>query len=178
MLMVLLIFTLSLSSCDTLKQKFIRKQKAGAEDQEFTPVLEPEEYPAPQFNAPQNYKENYDLIKAWYTDMWTAIDDRDTGRYTHYIITEVVNHIERMKKLVDAPTQANLDKLERFLDYYLGSLDESWNTRNIPRIKTDLIEFDRFMRDHLRSDRIQGHFLKLAPLPKPVSQPAAAPSTP
>ena len=65
-----------------------------------------------------------------------------------------------MEKLVDAPTQVNLDKLAGYLDYYRASLDESWQARNVSRIQSDLRGFDRFMRDHLRADRIKGHFVK------------------
>ena len=101
----LLVLSLSLSSCDTLRQKFTRKKKQGDEDQNFVPVLVPEEYPTPQLNPEQNYKENYDLIKAWYTDLWTAIDERSTPRYIHYTITQITNHIAQMEKLVDAPTR-------------------------------------------------------------------------
>jgi hypothetical protein len=158
-----LVLSVGLSSCDTLRHKFTRKKKEGEEDQAFVPVLEPEEYPEPQLNPEYNYKENYDLIKAWYTDMWTAIDDKSTAKYIHYIITEVTNHINQMKPLVDAPTQANLVKLESYLDYYMSSLDDSWQTRNVSRIRSDLIEFDRFMRDHLRADRIKGHFVTVVP---------------
>lgn len=156
----LLVMGLSLSSCDTLRQKFTRKKKPGQEEQAFVPVLEPEEYPAPNMDPEKNYEENYDLIKAWYHDLWTAIDDKSTARYTHYIITEVTNHIAQMEKLVDAPTQANLVKLSGFLDYYNSSLSDSWQVRNVSRIQADLRGFDRFMRDHLRADRIKGHFVK------------------
>jgi hypothetical protein len=156
----LLVMSLTLSSCDTLRQKFTRKKKPGAEDQTFVPVLEPEEYPAPELDPEHNYKENYDLIKAWYTDLWSAIGDRDTGKYTNYIINQVTGHIDQMKKLVDAPTQANLTKLEGMLDYYRSSLDQAWQVRNNSRVEADLREFDRFLRDHLRADRIKGHFVK------------------
>jgi hypothetical protein len=156
----LLVFSLSLSSCDSLRQKFTRKKKKGdAEDQAFIPVLEPQEYPEPELNPEHNYKEHYDLIKAWYHDLWTAIDDKSTARYTHYIISQVTNHITQMEKLVDVPTQANLVKLADFLDYYNSSLSDSWQVRNVSRIRSDLIEFDRFLRDRLRADRIQGHFV-------------------
>jgi len=158
----LLVFTVCLSSCDTLRQKFTRKKKQGEEDQTFVPVLVPEEYPEPELNPETNYKENYDLIKAWYTDLWTAIDDKSSGRYIHYIISQVTNHIAQMEKLVDAPTQANLVKLAGFLDYYSSSLDDSWQVRNVSRIQSDLRGFDRFLRDHLRADRIQGHFVAVA----------------
>ena len=157
----LLVMTLTFSSCDTLRQKFTRKKKKGGEEQAFVPVLEPVEYPAPELNPVQNYKENYDLIKAWYTDLWTAIDDKSTSRYIHYTITQVTNHIGQMEKLVDAPTQVNLVKLAGFLDYYQKSLDDSWQVRNVSRIRSDLIEFDRFLRDHLRADRIKGHFVSV-----------------
>ena len=157
----ILVLSLSVSSCDTLRQKFTRKKKKGeVEEQAFVPVLVPEEYPAPQLNPEQNYKENYDLIKAWYKDLWTAIDDKSSAKYVHYTISQVTNHITKMEKLVDAPTQANLVKLAGFLDYYSASLDDSWQARNVPRIQSDLRAFDRFMRDYLRADRIQGHFVK------------------
>ena len=52
----LLVFSLSLSSCDTLRQKFTRHKKQGEEDQSIVPVLEPEEYPAPQHNPQQIIK--------------------------------------------------------------------------------------------------------------------------
>jgi len=157
----LLVMSLSLSSCDTLRQKFTRKKKKGeVEEQAFVPVLEPEEYPAPQLNPEHNYKEHYDLIKAWYTDLWTAIDDKSTSKYTHYILVQVTNHIAQMEQLVDAPTQANLVKLASFLDYYKSSLDLSWQVRNVSRIQSDLRGFDRFLRDHLRADRIKGHFVQ------------------
>jgi hypothetical protein len=157
----ILVLSLSISSCDTLRKKFTRKKKKGeVEEQAFVPVLVPEEYPAPELNLEQNYKENYDLIKAWYKDLWTAIDDKSSAKYVHYTISQVTNHITKMEKLVDAPTQANLVKLASFLDYYSASLDDSWQARNVPRIQSDLRAFDRFMRDCLRADRIQGHFVK------------------
>ncbi|MBF0571309.1 MAG: hypothetical protein HQL12_05500 [Candidatus Omnitrophica bacterium] len=157
----ILVLSLSLSSCDSLRKKFTRQKKKGeAEDQAFVPVLEPEEYPAPIDNPQQNYKENYDLIKAWYKDLWTAIDDKSTARYLHYTIGQVTNHITRMEQLVDVPTRADLAKLAGFLDYYKASLDTPWNVRNVSRIQSDLRGFDRFLRDHLRADRIKGHFVK------------------
>lgn len=157
----LVVLSLTLSSCDTLKQKFTRQKKKGeVEDQTFIPVLEPEEYPAPELNPEFNYKTHYDLIKAWYKDLWQAIDDRSTAKYLHYTIQQVTNHITEMEQLVDAPTQANLVKLAGFLDYYRNSLNDSWNVRNVSRIQSDLRGFDRFLRDNLRADRIKGHFVK------------------
>ena len=59
----ILVLSLSLSSCDSLRSKFTRKKsKAEIESQTVQPVLEPEDYPAPELNPEHNYKENYELI--------------------------------------------------------------------------------------------------------------------
>jgi hypothetical protein len=159
----LLVLSLSLSSCDSLRKKFIRQKKKGAEEQTFVPVLEPEEYPAPKENAVENYKLHYGLIKAWYKDLWQAIDDKSTARYLDYIIRQVNSHIDQMQKLVDAPAQADLAKLSSYLDYYKASLDTPWNVRNVSRIQSDLRGFDRYLRDHLRIDKIKGHLVQSKP---------------
>jgi len=155
-----LVLSLSLSSCDTLRRKFTRHKKHQDEDQTIVPVLEPEIYPAPHQIPQQDYQEHYDLIKAWYNDLWTALHDKSSDRYMHYIIRQVTGHVVQMEKLVDAPTQANLGKLAAFLDYYNSSVDEPWPMRNVSRIESDLRAFDRMLRDHLRADRIKGHFVK------------------
>jgi hypothetical protein len=158
----LLVLSLSLSSCDTLRKKFTRQKKKGeSEDQTFVPVLVPEEYPVPELNPVQNYREHYDLIKAWYKDLWTAIDDKSSDKYVHYTISQITNHIDQMKNLVDAPTQANLVKLAGLLKFYSSSLNDSWQVRNVSRIQGDLRGFDRLLRDHLRADRIKGHFVSV-----------------
>jgi hypothetical protein len=156
----LLVVSMSCSSCETLRKKFTRTKKHAEEDQTTMPVLEPEEYPSPEHNPRQNYQEHYDLIKAWYNDLWSALHDKSSERYLHYIIGEVTNHITAMQKLVDAPTQADLVKLNGFLDYYRSSLDDPWPARNVSRIESDLRAFDRFLRHNLRADKIQGHFVK------------------
>ena len=42
----------------------------------------------------------------------------------------------------------------------MSSLDDSWQVRNVSRIQSDLRAFDRFLRDHLRADRIKGILLQ------------------
>ncbi|MDE2231503.1 MAG: hypothetical protein KGJ95_05510 [Candidatus Omnitrophica bacterium] len=157
----LLALSLTLSSCDTLKEKFIRKPKH--EVQQFTPVLEPEVYPTPKTDPRIAYQGHYDLIKAWYRDLWDDIDDKGYGMHLHYVLSQVSDHIAKMEQLVDAPTRAKLVKLDGFLDYYKSSLDIPWQARSRSRIESDMIGFDRFLRDNLRADRIKGHFVKQMP---------------
>ena len=50
LLMGILVLSMSLSSCETLRKKFTRHKKQAEEDQSVVPVLEPEEYPSPEHN--------------------------------------------------------------------------------------------------------------------------------
>ena len=54
----------SMSACEPLRKKFTRQKKADANaDKDFVPVLEPQDYPAPEKNPPEMYKQHYALIK-------------------------------------------------------------------------------------------------------------------
>lgn len=158
----LLAVCLSLTSCESLRKKFTRHPKnVPTEDQAIVPVLQPQEYPSPLFNPEHNYREHYDLIKAFYNDLWTNLEDKTaSAKYSQYAIRQVSAHITEMQKLVDADTQTNLIKLNHFLDYYTTSLGEPEAMRNRSRIESDLRAFDRFLREHLRADRIKGRFVK------------------
>lgn len=159
----LLVMCLSMSACDTLKQKFIRHKKQGAESATFEPVLEPEEYPSPQSDPKVLYVQHYDLIKAWYNDLVDGLNNKTTARYLHYILMQVTGHITKMEGLVDEQTKLKLITLNSYLDYYKYSLENTWEMRNTSRIQSDLRAFDRYMRDHLRIDHIKGHLVKIAP---------------
>ena len=67
-----------------------------------------------RLNPEQNYKENYDLIKAWYKDLWTAIDDKSTARYIHYIISQVTNHIDPDGEIGGCPYPGEFGQVSEF----------------------------------------------------------------
>lgn len=142
-----LFLSLSLSGCETLRKKFTRtKKKSQTEDTGFAPVLEPEEYPAPENNPVLSYKQHYSLLKVWYKDLWTALEDKFTDKQIRYLLKQINAQIDEMQKLLDQDKALELNKLKELLKYFDDSLNSSWALRNIPRIRSDLRAFDRSLR--------------------------------
>ncbi len=162
MVMVLAV-SVALSSCTPLRKKFTRQKKKGqVEDAAFIPVLEPQEYPAPEQNPPENYKEHYNLVKVWYKDLWGALEDKDSDKRARYTIGQVLSHLQEMQKLVVSEKQAQLVQLADLLKYYDSALDSPEALRNKSRIQSDLRAFDRLLRNQLRADKLEGFFIKAA----------------
>ncbi len=156
----LLCICLTLSSCEPLRKKFIRQKKKGvAEDSNFIPVLEPQEYPNPLDNPFENYKGHYDLVKAWYKDAWDAAEQKTDDKRKRSILNQMYSHLTEMQALVLPEQQAQFGKLLDLLKYYNSSLSEPEAMRNKSRILSDLRAFDRLLRQW-RADKIQASLVK------------------
>ncbi|MBI3315166.1 MAG: hypothetical protein HYZ86_04445 [Candidatus Omnitrophica bacterium] len=156
----LVVTSISLSACEPLRKKFTRQKKKDAfAQQDFIPVLEPQEYPAAEKDPVQNYKQHYALIKVWYRDMWRALEERGSDKQQRYLIKTIYGHIDEMRKLVGPQQQQKLDDLAKVLSYYDSALGVPAPMRNVSRIRSDLRAFDRMLRNKLRADRIKGSFI-------------------
>ncbi len=157
---VVLAVSVSLSACDTLRKKFTRQKKQSeTQSPDFVPVLEPQEYPAPEHNPVENYKQHYALIKAWYRDLWTAIDEKNSDGIAKNSLKQILEHIDQMKLLLKPNRAKGLNQLVDLLKYYKTSLDTPRSLRNYARIESDLRAFDRMLRGHFRHDRLKGDFI-------------------
>lgn len=156
-LIVMLTVTLTLSSCETLKKKFTRKKKEGEQTTEIQPVLEPQDYPSPEKNPPDVYKQHYALIKVFYKDLWGGIDQPaiTTDMNVRYSIKQILDQIDQIKPMLKAEKTAGLNKLEDLLKFYQTSLDQPRIMRNYSRIQSDLREFDRTLRDQYSFEAIK-----------------------
>ena len=152
----MLVVCMSLSSCESLRKKFTRTKKASAsQSAEFQPVLEPQDYPAPEENLPEMYKQHYALIKVWYKDLWSGVTDRNNDTTVRYSIKQILDHIAEMRALLKPEKAAELNGLADLLQFYRTSLDETRQARNYGRIQSDLRAFDRMLRSKFREDVIE-----------------------
>ena len=151
----MLVVTVGLSSCETLKKKFTRHKKEN-QVQDFQPVLEPENYPAPDKNPREIYKQHYDLIKAWYNDLWTGVDEKSYDGPVKYSLKQILDHLEQMKLLLKSEKAQGLNKLESLLSFYQASLDHPRPVRNYAHIQSDLRAFHRILVNQYRYDAIKG----------------------
>ena len=154
------IVSIGLSACEPLRKKFTRKKKEGQEVQDFIPVLEPQDYPAPENNPKEMYAQHYALIKAWYRDLWTAIDDKNSDKMAQGSLKQIFNHIDQMKPLLKAQKSQGLDQLAGLLKYYNTSLDAPRPLRNYARIESDLRAFDRLLRGQFRYDKVKEDIIR------------------
>lgn len=160
LIVLVLALSLSLNACAPLRKKFTRQKKKGqVEDTSFIPVLEPQEYPAPEQNPPENYKQHYTLVKVWYRDLWQVLGERDADKKARYTLNQVFSHIQEMQKLVVPEKQVLLAQLADLLKYFENSLNGPAASRNVSRIQSDLRAFDRMLRNQLRADKLEGFFV-------------------
>lgn len=146
-IIAVLVMSLTMSSCEPLRKKFTRQKKKNASaDMDFIPVLEPQDYPAPENNPIENYTQHYDLIKAWYRDLWTAIEDKGSSKQVRFTLKQINGHIDEMEKLVNEDQKPEFEKLRSLLAYYSEAIDKDVSMRNKSRIQSDLRAFDRKLR--------------------------------
>ncbi len=153
---MLTVVTLTLSSCETLRKKFTRKKKASQiESVEFQPVLEPQEYVAPERNPSEMYKQHYALVKSWYRDLWAGVSERGDDASVKYALKQVFDRLEQMKLLLKTNKAKDIDRLAELLKFYQTSLAQPRAMRNYSRIQSDLRAFDRMLRGQFRVDVVK-----------------------
>lgn len=156
-LVLLTVLCLTCSSCETLQKKFKRQKKAAQnESTDFVPVLEPQDYPAPEYNAVETYKENYAMVKVWYKDLQSALVERDDsdGR-VKYALSQINSRLSSMSDLLLAEKKPAVEKLRGLLKNYTQALKMPKATRNRALLQSDLREFDRVLRRDLRIDVVK-----------------------
>ncbi len=158
----MLVLTVSLSACEPLRKKFTRqKKKTAVVDNDFIPVLEPQEYPAAEKVPAEVYKQHYALLKVWYKDLWRSLDERGSDRQQKYLLKTMHGHIDDMRKIVGPAQQPKFDALAANLAYYDTAMEVPAPMRNVSRIHSDLRAFDRLLRNTLRADKIKNDFVPI-----------------
>ena len=151
-----------MSSCETLRKKFIRQKKKDlSESAELAPVLEPQEYPAPENNPLENYKQHYALVKVWYGDLVSGVIEKDTDQKVKYALAQVNSHLDQMAGMIKKEKQSDVKKLKDLLVYYKAAIDLPNAVRNRAKIQSDLRTFDRELRHDWRPDVIKKDLLKV-----------------
>ncbi len=153
---VVLVMSMSFSSCDPLRKKFTRQKKKGqVEDTGFIPVLEPEEYAAPNSDPAESYKDQYVMVKVWYKDLWSALDDKSPDKRVRSTLDQVYGHLEEMNKLVNEEKRAELARLKELLAYYDNAMNMPKHMRNVSRIQSDLRAFHRLLNSKLAPSKVK-----------------------
>jgi len=156
---VLVIFICSLvtSGCEPLRKKFTRKKKEEKKE-EFIPVLEPQEYPAPAFNPEAEYKHRYNLWKLWYDDFMVGLDEKGSNKRQSYILGQLIVQLEAMEQLLTGDRQAQLHQYKDTLREIGQLLVLPAALRNTGLIKRKISTIDTKIHDQFSPRQIQDTF--------------------
>lgn len=156
----LLCVSVVLTGCEPLRKKFTRKKKASQiENDKFIPVLEPQEYPTPEENPEENYKQHYAMVRVFHKDLMTSVQEKARVKRSSYAYNQVMDHLNQMKSLLIEEKKGEIEKLERILDYYKQTLEESPHSRNVARLNSDLRAFYHQLLTKCKADKMRGSFI-------------------
>ena len=158
---IFLVAALGLSGCEPLRKKFIRqKKKEKGESMETLPILEPLEYPEKVYSPEDLYKQHYSLWQAWYTDLLTAIDDRESTKREIYNLNQAVSHLEAMKKLLATDQQPELQAILRSLEEIREDLKQPQPFINLNYIRLELESVGKKIRRQYRFIKVKESLVK------------------
>ena len=164
-LTIVLIGGFIFSGCESLHKKFVRQKKKDAlVNNDFIPVLEPQEYPRPEEDPATNYAQHYAMVKVWYKDLDSFVNEMpsDDAKSARYALDQVTLHLGEMRKLVVPDQQLRLKKLYDLLEYYGQALGQGRAFRNYGRMQSDLRAFDRYLRDQASVAKMKDVFVAVS----------------
>jgi hypothetical protein len=97
-------FVLSSTGCEPLRKKFTRK-KREERTEEFTPILDPIEYPTAVHNPEKDYSRFYGLWKVWQTELLQELEKNESERRQIYLLDEAITQLNEMKKYLKEDKQ-------------------------------------------------------------------------
>lgn len=104
----LLAVSLVSSGCEPLRKKFKRKKKKDKEVTEELPVLEPIDYPKPEFSASKEYKRHYSLWRIWHNDLMKELQEDESQKRQLYSADQLIIQLTEMQKLLAPEKQQGL----------------------------------------------------------------------
>ncbi len=111
---MIVVLCLSLEGCSSLGKKFIRKKKDTAQE-DVIPVLNPVDYPAPQWTSKDRYQQFYEMFKIWQKDALVTLDDRPSDKQIRYKFSQMAVQLEGMRGLLKGKSLELVNDV--FLDY-------------------------------------------------------------
>ena len=151
-----LMMSLVLSGCEPLRKKFIRKKKKEREETtESIPILEPMEYPA-KVDTPQDmYKYHYSLWQVWHKELINDILDNASQKHALFSLSQVILHLEEIKKLLSEEKQDVLSKDIKSLEIMQDDFRSSLSNRDETTLKLKLESMEKRIRKAYAFKNIQ-----------------------
>ena len=159
LVMGVLIMSVGFSGCENLQKKFRRQKKSkDIEEANFVPILEPEDYGAKANSLEESYRFRYSLVKAWYKDIYAAIEAKNSDKRQRSTIKEIVKQMDIMQKLLVDDRAVVLGGLKARLINLDVLFNEPEPLINYSRVTSELHEVEKVLRHQFKPDLVRGSF--------------------
>jgi len=150
-ILCILVMTVSLSGCEPLRKKFIRKKKKdNKQATDFVPVLEPIDYPEHRPTAESKYKHHYQLWRVWQNDLITALEENQPKKRLKYIVSQIIGQLEEMNKLIS-------EEKQKLLIIHIQSYKQVEELVNMPDAMRHYLTIER--KSHRIGRALREHFV-------------------
>jgi hypothetical protein len=109
LIILLGISLVSLSGCETLTRKFVRKSKAEKENVDEV-IYSPQEYPAQIMSNNDMYRDYYTFWKGWHQELVDVLSEGQNHKKQVECINEIINNLNKMKDLLVPEAQEGLKR--------------------------------------------------------------------
>lgn len=99
----------SLSGCETVRRKFVRKAKAEKENPEEV-IYVPQEYPVQVTSNEDTYRNYYTFWKGWHQELIEVLSEGQNHKKQVECINEIVSNLNKMKDLLTLDAQSGLNE--------------------------------------------------------------------
>jgi len=162
-LILLVLFTLSLSGCETLKKKFIRKQPP----KKISPVLVPKDYRG--YPNDVLYSNHFNYWRAWTEDLINCLDTQGSNKRERLAAARAVEDLQRMQELLIEPKKEELSKYIKFYEGVQKKMDLGQpNGIDASEIRGDLESRRRVIMRQFEPKEVKAFILKEEEPIKPI----------
>jgi hypothetical protein len=100
---------MSLSGCETVRRKFVRKAKTEKENPEEV-IYVPQEYPVQVTSNEDMYRNYYTFWKSWHQELIEVLSEGQNHKKQVECINEVISNLNKMKDLLVPDAQGGLNE--------------------------------------------------------------------
>jgi len=164
LLLSLGIIVISLTGCETLKKKFIRKQSK----KKVTPVLVPQDYRGIYPNDVL-YSNHFNYWRTWTEDLIDCIDTKGSNKREVLAASRAIEDLQRMQELLTGPKKDELTKYIRSYENIQRKVELGQPSEiDASKIRSDLESSRRVIMRKFEPKEVKSFILKEEEPIKPI----------
>ena len=159
-----LVLSFSLSGCEPLRKKFIRKKKKEKEETaETIPILEPVDYPEKIHTVDDLYLDHYSLWQTWQKELLISLEESRNSKRQLNNIDQAMLQLGEMQKLLLPESQEPLKNIIEKLRAVREELSTPVPLHNTVEMKLELHSLEREIRENFKPRQVQAHLIQEIP---------------